>query len=365
MENFTVRDLGVSEQKSVQQVEQELLDKHEEEIAQQPAAETPEVEVAVEEESKPIELGDNDVLSYIKNRFGKEVNSLDELVREREEQKEDLPEDVAAYFKYKKETGRGIDDFVKLNRDFNKMDPNDLLAEYYSHIESELDEDDISYMIEEKFAYDQDFDDPKDIKKKEIAKKKELAKAKEFFENYKESYRTPVESAGSAIPNEEKENYESYKKYVQDSQNQQQESLRKSEYFQKKTEELFSNEFKGFDFNVGDKTIKFLPGDISETKKAQSDVMNFISKFLDENGMISDHVGYHKSLAAAMNPDKIAKIAYEQGKADALLNSSQKMKNIDMEIRNAPQSISQSGFKVTAYDGDSGRGLKIKSNKNN
>lgn len=367
--NFTVRDLGVAEQKSVQEVEQELLAKHEESIAEQQAElevqVEPEVDVELPVEPVKAELEDNDVLSYIKNRYGKEVSSINDLFAEREKEQEELPSDVAAYFKYKKETGRGIEDFVKLNRDFDKMDPDQLLAEYYSHIESELDEDDISYMIEDKFSYDEDLDDPREIKKKEIAKKKELAKAKDFFENYKESYRKPIESLGNAISDEDKEGYESYKKYIQDSQNQQQEAARRSEYFQKKTDELFSKEFKGFDFNVGDKTIKFVPGDISETKRAQSDVMNFISKFLDENGMISDPVGYHKSLAAAMNPDKIAKIAYEQGKADALINSSQKMKNIDMDIRNAPQSISQSGFKVTAYDSDSGRGLKIKSNRNN
>ncbi len=365
--NFTVRDLGVAEQKSVQEVEQELLAKHEESLAD-PTPETPTIVVPEEDPivqpQKP-ELEDNDVLSYIKNRYGKEVNSMDELFVEKQVEREELPEDVKAYFNYKKETGRGIEDFVKLNKNFDNMDPDALLAEYYSHIEKELDEDDISYMIEEKFHYDEDFDDPKDIKKKEIAKKKELAKAKDYFEKFKEQYRTPVESMKSVVPDEEKEIYESYKQYIQNSKSQQEESIRKSEYFQKKTEELFSDEFKGFDFNVGDKTIKFLPGDISETKKAQSDVMNFISKFLDENGMISDHVGYHKSLAAAMNPDKIAKIAYEQGKADALINSSQKMKNIDMEVRNATQSYSNQGFKVTAYDSDSGRGLKIKSNKHN
>lgn len=360
MENFTVRDLGESEQKSTQQIEQELLDKHEASLATHEEVIVP--ETVVEESTK--ELQDDDVLSYIKNRYNKEVNSIDELFNKREEA-EEMPEDVSAFFKYKKETGRGIEDFIKINRNLDNISPENLLAEYYSQTEEDLDEEDIAYMIEEKFSYDEDFDDPKDIKKKELAKKRELAKAKKYFDDVKETYKIPLESRGGLVSDGEKEKYDAYKKYVQESQTQQDENTRKSEYFQKKTEELFSNEFKGFDFNVGDKNIKFSPGDANEIKKAQSDVTNFISKYIDENGMISDHVGYHRSLAMAMNPEKAAKFFYEQGKSEALLNSDKKLKNIDMEMRNSPQSISQAGFSARAMDSDSGRGLKIKSHKNN
>lgn len=359
MENFTVRDVGISEQKSIQEVEQQLLDQHEEKFNQEVQQEEPFI---VNEQTN--ELKDEDVLSYIKNRYNKEVNSIDELFQKREET-EELPGDVSAYFKYKKETGRGIEDFVKLNRDYNSMDSDSLLAEYYSQTDSDLDEEDIIYMMEDKFSYDEDLDDPKDIKKKELAKKKELVKAKKFFEDSKEAYKIPVESTGGLVSDDEKETYNAYKKYVQDSHSQQEENSRKSEYFQKKTEELFSNDFKGFDFDMGDKTVKFSPGDVQETKRVQSDVSNFISKYIDANGMISDPVGYHRSLAAAMNPEKMAKFFYEQGKAEALLDNAKKIKNIDMEFRNTPQSISQSGFKVVATESDSGRGLRIKSSKNN
>lgn len=364
MENFTVKDLGVSEQKSIQEVEQILLDKHEEGLSQDVQQDEPFIvneQLPVNEQA---ELKDEDVLSYIKNRYNKEVSSIDELFQKREEA-EELPGDVSAYFKYKKETGRGIEDFVKLNRDYESMNPDSLLAEYYSQLDKDLDEEDIAYLMEDKFSYDEDLDDPKDIKRKELTKKKELAKAKKYFEESKEAYKIPVESTGGLVSNEEKDTYDAYKKYVQNSQTQQEENNRKSEYFQKKTEELFSDDFKGFDFNVGDKTIKFSPGDIQETKRSQSDVSNFISKHLDENGMISDSVGYHRSLAAAMNPEKMAKFFYEQGKAEALLDSAKRIKNIDMDVRNTPQSISQSGFKVVASGESSGRGLKIKSNRNN
>ena len=319
MENFTVRDAGISEQKSIQEVEQQLLDQHEEKFSQQ------EEPIITTEQVEEVGLKDEDVLSYIKNRYNKEVTSIDELFQKREEA-EELPGDVSAYFKYKKETGRGIEDFVKLNRDYSSMDSDSLLAEYYSQTDEDLDDEDIAYMIEDKFSYDEDLDDPKDIKKKELAKKKELVKAKKYFEDSKEAYRIPVESAGGLVSEDEKETYNAYKKYVQDSQSQQEENYRKSEYFQKKTEELFSDDFKGFDFVIGDKTVKFSPGDVKETKKIQSDVSNFISKYIDANGMISDPVGYHRSLAAAMNPEKMATFFYEQGKAEALLDNAKKIK---------------------------------------
>jgi hypothetical protein len=358
MENFTVKEVGAVEQKSVQEIEQTLLDQHEESQHQEVVV----PEVAQEETVVTPEYGDSDVLSYIKSKYNKEVNSIDELLQKREEA-EELPSDVSAYFKYKKETGRGIEDFAKLSRNFDNLNPDQLLAEYYSQTEEDLDQDDIAYLIEDKFAYDEDLDEPKDIKKKEIAKKKELAKAKKFFEDSKEAYKIPIESKGGLVSSDEKESYDAYKKYVQESQTYQQENSRKSEYFQKKTEEIFSNEFKGFEFNVGDKSITFSPGDATELKNVQSDVTNFISKYLDKDGLISDAKGYHRSLAVAMNPEKMAKFFYEQGKTDALLDSTRKIKNIDMDTRSIPQSSSQSGFKVTASDSDSGRGLKIRSIK--
>jgi hypothetical protein len=364
MENFTVRDIGAGEERSMQEIEQELLDKHEEKFNNESTNDVKN-EVVTEEviqETTAPELKDEDVLSYIKGRYNKDINSVDELFKEREAN-EELPSDVSAFLKYKKETGRGIDDFMKLSKDFNTLSPEKLLAEYYSATESDLDDEDINYMIEDRFGYDPDFDEEKDIKKKEIAKKKELAKAKKFFEDQKEQYKSPLESSGNSVPDEDKEGYSAYKKYVQDAQTVQQESYKKSEYFQKKTEELFNQDFKGFDFNIGDKDLKFLPGDPADLKKSQSDLTNYISKYLDNDGLISDAVGYHRSLSVAMNPEKFAKFFYEQGKAEALLDTAKQTKNIDMEVRTSPQSISSSGVKVKSIDDGGGRGLKFKSIK--
>ena len=367
MENFTVKDVGVVEQKSIQEVENELLQKHEEKMnGIQNNEEIIENDPIVNnEQDKGSEgLKDEDVLSYIKNRYNKDVNSLEDLFEQRSSN-EDLPEDVSAFLKYKKETGRGIDDFIKLNKGYDDSDPESVLAEYYAQTEEDLDEDDIKYMIEDKFGYDEDLDDERDIKKKEIAKKKELAKAKKYLDSLKEQYKTPLESRGGLVSDEEKENYEAYKKYVQEAQTSQQESQRKSKYFQEKTEEVFGKEFKGFEFNVGDKSITFSPGDANELKSAQSNLDNFVLKFIGEDGLIKDAAGWHRSLSAAMNPEKMAKFFYEQGKSDALKGSDMKMKNIDMQTRNSPQSYTNNDFQIKAISSESTSGLKIRSIKNN
>lgn len=367
MENFIVKDLGVAEQKSVQEVENELLQKHEEKMNQQTVRDNEDdtQEEAPVNEAQSLELKDEDVLSYIKNRYNKDVNSLEDLFEQRTTS-EDLPEDVLAFWNYKKETkGRGIDDFIKLNKGYDDSDPESILAEYYAQTEEDLDEDDIRYMIEDKFGYDEDLDDERDIKKKEMAKKKELAKAKKHLDSLREQYRAPLESRGGLVSDEEKEGYEAYKKYVQEAQTSQQESQRKSQYFQQKTEEVFGKEFKGFEFNVGDKSITFSPGDANELKSAQSNLDNFVLKFIGEDGLIKDAAGWHRSLSAAMNPEKMAKFFYEQGKSDALKGSDMKMKNIDMQTRNSPQSYTNNDFQIKAVSSESSSGLKIRSLKNN
>ena len=360
MENFTVKDLGVAEQKSVQEVERELLEKHEQKFNQEGNAQENE---QVQENEQALSLKDEDVLTYIKDRYKKEVNSLEDLFQERSSN-EELPEDVSAFLKYKKETGRGIDDFIKLNRNYDDVPDDDLLIEYYSQTEEDLDEDDIRYMIEDKFGYDEELDDQRDIKKREIEKKKELAKAKKYFDSLKEQYKAPLESKGGLVSDEEKETYEAYKKYIQESQAIQQDGQRKSEYFQKKTDEVFSNDFKGFDFNIGDKSIKFMPGDANELKSTQSNLDNFISKFAGEDGLIKDAAGWHRALSAAMNPDKMAKFFYEQGKSDALKDSDMKLKNIDMQTRQSTQSYgTNNDFQIRAVSSESSSGLKIRSLK--
>ena len=379
-----VRAVDAVEEKSVQEVEQELLDKHEEKLNEtsETTEEAPQIKMDFAEESvvddtskaeekiedtpeqveEPAELSEQDVLSYIGKRYGKEINSLDELSAAREEA-EELPEDVAAYFKYKKETGRGIEDYVKLQRDFSAMNPDSLLREYLTVTEGEgLDAEDIDSLMED-YSWDEELDDESVIKKTKLAKKKIIAKAKKFFNEQKELYKQPLESRPAVDSQSNNEELQEYRQYLESVKTQQQESEAKRDWFLKETDKVFTEDFKGFDFVLDDKTVTFSPGDVQTIKKNQETPMNFINKYLDDKGLIKDAAGYHRALSIAMNPDKFAKFFYEQGKSEATEDVIRKTKNINMSERRAPEVTNKGGFQVKSVNPDSGRGLKIRSIK--
>jgi len=356
-----VKELGSVEAKSVQEIEGELLAKHEQSLSGGNESPQPVME-EVQNNEAPAPLSDEDVLSFIKNRYNREINSVDELFAAREEASE-LPEDVSAYLKYKKETGRGIKDFIKLNEEIDESNPQGLLAQYYAQTDSDLDSEDIQFMIEERFSYDEDLDDEADVKRKKLAMKKELAKAKKFFEEEREKYRAPLESSGMATSAEDQEASKAYKEYMAQAQSVQEENQKRYEWFQQKTNEVFGDGFKGFEFAVNDKTFVYSPAEAAELKKSQSDIMNFIGKFANADGLIEDAKGYHKALAVAMNPERFARFFYEQGMSAAVDDVARKSKNINMDIRQSPQAVSKGGMNVKSLSNDSGRGLKIRSNK--
>ena len=372
MENIKVRVLDGTEQKSAVQVEQELLDKHEQQFSAQQQADASAqsaADAAAQQSSAAAanddsfdELSEEKVLSYIGKRYNKEIKSFDDLMAERKESV-DLPEDVATYLKYKQETGRSIEDFIKLNKDVDSLEPETLLREYLLSTQEGLDEDDIETLMDD-YRYDEDIDDESTIKKIKLETKKAVAEAKKFFNSQKEKYKIPLESRESLISEEEKEIYESYKQYTKQAKTIEEENERKRSWFDQKTNEVFSDEFKGFEFEVDDKKVTFNPGDRNELRKLQSTPANFINKFLDEQGLIKDAVGYHKSLAVAMNPERFAKFFYEQGKADAVDGTMRNIKNIQMTERRAPEATkSTDGIQVKAVNPDSGRSLKIRSIK--
>ena len=383
--DIKVREV-TAEEKSSQQIEQELLEKHEEKFQSQTEQEStdvkveePAAEVEVKEESTqvetpveevveekppqletPPELNEDEVLSYIGKRYGKEINSIDELVSEREES-EPLPEDVAAYLKYKKETGRGFNDFAKLQKDYSDLSPDALLREYYTITEEGLDPEDIDDMMDE-FSIDEDIHEPTEIKKIKLAKKKEIAKAKKFLRQQQEQYKQPLESRESSASVNNDELIE-YRQYLESAKAQQDDAIQKREWFVKKSDEVFSSEFKGFKFNIGENDVVYSPGSASELKKAQETPLNFVNKYLDSNGFIKDAEGYHKSLAVAMNPEKFAQFFYEQGKSQATDDVIRKTKNINMSERSAPEVFVKSGFQVKSVSQPSNKGLRIKSIK--
>jgi hypothetical protein len=380
-----VREVTDVEEKSSQQIEQELLEKHEQKLeavekntesvtldtnqvedvqekeeVQQEIKE--EIETPPVEEQPPVEkeLAEDEVLSYIGKRYGKEINSIDELVSTREES-EPLPEDVAAYLKYKKETGRGFNDFAKLQKDYSDLSSDALLREYYTITEEGLDSDDITSLLEE-FDYSEETHEPSEIKKLKLAKKKEIAKAKKFLREQQDLYKQPLESreSSAAVDNDE---IIQYKQYMETAKATYAENEKKSQWFEKKTNEVLSPEFKGFKFNIGETDYVYSPGSVSDIKKAHQTPMNLLNKFMDTEGYIKDAEGYHKALAVAMNPEGFAKFFYEQGKSQATDDVMRKTKNIEMSERQAPQVATKSGFQVKSVSQPSSRGLRIKSIK--
>ena len=386
--DIKVREV-TAEDKSTQEIEKELLDKHEQQQEQETpvqqeeekSVETDAIEEDGQEKTEPVqeetkdepetppviedeppiqkEIEENDVLSYIGQRYGKEINSIDELIATREEG-EKLPEDVATYLKYKKETGRGINDYAKLQKDYSDLSPDALLKEYLTITEEGLDPEDIDSMMDD-FAFDEEVHEPAEIKKIKLAKKKEIAKAKKFLKQQQELYKQPLESReSSATANEE---IIEYRQYLENAKSQEENATQKREWFIKKSDELFTPEFKGFKFNIGEEDVVYSPGTTAEIKKDNATPLNLINKYLDSKGFIKDAEGYHKALALAMNPEKFAKFFYEQGKSQATDDVIRKTKNINMSARTAPEVSVKSGFQVKSVSEPSSRGLRIKSIK--
>ena len=375
-----VKEVGGGQQKSKAEIEESLLKNHEEklefqessvekvETANQPkVVENPTQKVEAEEKAPEVEtpptleVNDDNVLSYIKERYNKDINSVDELF-ETKNSNDPLPEDVLKYFEYKKETGRGIEDFYKLQKNYDEMDDDSVLADYYGIQEEGLDAIDILDLMDDKFGYDVDEDDERDIKKRKLAKKRELAKARKYFSEQKDKYKIPLESSGGGLSEDQEKKLNAYQDYIKESQTVADENQKRYSYFLDRTKQVFNNEFKGFEFSVGDKKINYKPGTSEELMSKQSDVNNWVNKFMDDNGLIKDAAGYHKALSVAMNPEKFAQFFYEQGVAAAVDDVTRKSKNINMDVRRSPQLSTKDGLKIRSVgDSSSGRGLKIRS----
>jgi len=357
--DIKVRDINSPEQKSRQQVEDELI-KMKEEQDKNALSDKDKKQDQQHNDSDPVELKDEDVLSFFQKKYNKKVSSIDELfIAPKEPEK--LPSDVETFYKYKKDTGRGIDDFVKLNKDFDKLNPDALLREYYSATEEGLDPEDIESMIQE-LTLDEEIADEADIKKAKLAKKKLITQAKKFFNEQKEKYKAPLESRSDAIPDVEIEDFKAYKQFIEKAKTDQEKDAVKRDWFVKKTDELLNSDFKGFEFAINDKKITYAPADAAEIKKTQMSPLNFINKFLDENGVMKDAAGYHRALSMAMNPDKVAKFFYDQGVAEATESIMKNQKNIRMTDRRVPEVTRTGETQVRSVSSDTGHGLKIKIN---
>jgi hypothetical protein len=263
------------------------------------------------------------------------------------------------------ETGGDLRDYVELNRDLSKMDDSDVLDEYYRKTKSHLTPEERGFLLQESFGYDEEEDDPKDIKRKRIALKEQVAEARAHLDRQKSKYYEEIK-AGSRLTEDQQKAVNFFNRYKKESEEQRRLSESTKKSFLQKTDKVFNKEFKGFDYEVGDKKFRFNVKDVDEVKNTQGDINNFINKFVGEDkATIDDAEGYHKSLFTAMNADTIAKHFYEQGKADAIKESIAKDKNIDLNPRQTHGEINAGGLKVRVLGQSSAdiknRSFKIKS----
>jgi hypothetical protein len=273
-----------------------------------------------------------------------------------------LPENIQKLMEFMDETGGDFDDYVKLNRDYSKLDDQDLLYEYYKQTRPHLNYEEIDFLIDDQFEYDEDEDDEKEIKRKKLALKEQVASAKSHLDGQKSKYYKEIK-AGSKLTNEQQKAMDFFNRYNKESEVNQKAAKTNSEIFTQKTNQVFNDQFKGFEYNVGEKVYRINVGNAEEVKNAQSDIGNFTKKFLDDKFALTDAAAYHKSLYTAMNPDAVAKHFYEQGKADAIKDSVAKSKNVDMSPRQTHGAIETGGIKYRVLDNDDSPNFKFKIKK--
>tara|TARA_R110002050_G_scaffold78087_2_gene166741 strand:+ start:1007 stop:2194 length:1188 start_codon:yes stop_codon:yes gene_type:complete len=287
------------------------------------------------------------VLEEVTNEEVKEqAEELTEEIIEAQETGKALPENLQKVVDFMEDTGGSLEDYVKLNQDYASYDNDTLLREYYSNTKPHLDNEEISFLMEDQFSYDEDADNERDIKRKKLALKEQVADAKAHLDRQKSKYYEEIK-AGSKLTTEQQKAVNFFDRYNKESEESQKIAEKGKNVFVEKTNQVFNNEFKGFDYNVGDKRYRYNVKNPDSVKQTQSDINNFVQKFTDKNnGQINDAKGYHKSLFTAMNPDAIANHFYEQGKADAMKNSVAKSKNVSMNPRQSFSNENTSGMKV-------------------
>jgi len=311
----------------------------------------------VVEEVRATDSNEESPISVIEEVSEEEVKPTEEVKEVKQEvvEQKALPENIEKLVSFMEETGGTVDDYVRLNADYTNVDNNTLVREYYKQTRPHLDHDDVSLLLED-FDYDEELDDEKEIRKKKIAFKEEVGKAKNFLEDLKGKYYDEIKLR-PGVTQEQQKAMDFFNRYSEE----QQVVKQRQEHFSNTTNQLFSNDFKGFDFSVGDKKFRYGVKNPEAVAEAQTDIANFVKTFLNDKGEISDAQGYHKALYAARNADTLAQHFYEQGKADAVKDVMAKSKNISTEPRQTAQGeVFVNGLKVKAISGVDSSKLKIK-----
>ena len=295
---------------------------------------------------------------YTEEKVAEVQEQVEEAVAEAEATGKPLPEDIQKLIDFMEETGGDLSDYVKLNQDYSKLDDQNLLYEYYKQTKPHLNNEEINFLMEDQFSYDEEVDEERDIRRKKLALKEQVANAKSHLDGQKSKYYEEIK-AGSKLTNEQQKAVDFFNRYNKESEANKKVVDNNTKVFEQKTNNLFNDKFKGFEYNIGEKKFRFNVKDVENVKKSQSNLNNFTAKFVDKNSTLTDAKGYHKSLFTAMNADAIANHFYEQGKADAIKNSIAKSKNVDMSPRQQHGVVEAGGMKVKVL-GDNSSDFKFK-----
>ena len=327
----------------------DTTEKQEEVQPEAEAQETPVLEEVTEEE--------------VKEQVEDLAEQAQEAMLEAQETGKAIPENLQKVVDFMEETGGTLEDYVRLNQDFSDYDDKTILKEYYKQTKSHLNNEEIDFLMDDSFSYDEEVDEEREVKKKKIALKEQVASAKAYLDGQKSKYYEEVK-AGSKLTQDQQKAVDFFNRYNKESEENKKVVEQQTEAFKSQTNNVFNNNFKGFEYNVGDKKYRFNVKNTNDVKESQSDINNFVKKFLNKNNEMSDASGYHKGLFTAMNPDAVAKHFYEQGKADALKNSIAKAKNVNMNPRQSFGEVKDGGlkFKVLGENSNDFK-FKIKNNK--
>jgi hypothetical protein len=316
--------------------------------------ETPIIEEVIEDETS------NDEAAVVAEQEESKIEQAEESKVETKEPEINLPENIQDLVKFMDETGGTLEDYVRLNADYSNVDDNTLLVEYYKQTKPHLSYDEIQFLMEDNFSYDEEVDEDRDIRRKKLALKEEVANAKSFLNGLKDQYYKEVK-LGSKLNPEQQKAMDFFNRYSEEQKSAEELLQKQTSHFKQETDKVFNNDFKGFNFKVGEKKYRFNVSDVNKVKETQSDLLNVFNKYVSDDKLLTDAQGFHKSLFAASNPDALANHFYEQGKADAIKQMTAEAKNINMDPRKTADGyIEAGGVKVKALSGDSSSKLKLK-----
>ena len=304
------------------------------------------------------EVAEQSIKEEVNNTVEAANNALDKV----EQTGQALPENIQKLVDFVNDTGGSVEDYVRLNRNYDEMDNQEALYEYYQDTRPHLSREEIDFLMDDQFKYDEEVDEANEIRKKKIALKEQVAEAKAYLDGQKSKYYEEIKSSQS-VSDEYQKAMDFFNQYNKENEENQKLAEERSKYFEEKTNEVFNDQFKGFEYKVDDKVFNVNVKDVNKIKDTQLDLNNFVNKHISDDGVVKDAKEYHRSVFAAMNPDALARHFYEQGRADALKTSIAESKNIDMSARSSYSEAPQSGLKVRALNDDPSPSFKFKKRK--